>query len=474
MKKYLIALMLIVSTSVAHSQTEWSLERCIQYALDNNIQIKTQELNSEINTNNLTQSKLGILPSLNAGAGENFTFGRTVDPYTNQFSTDNFSSTNVQLSTSVTLFSGLQQFNSIKKAEIDERAGFLLLEQTKNNIMLAIATAYLNVLYSMDLLEVSENQLSITAQQLERTNKLVASGSLPLQNKYELEAQLANEELSVINNENQLDLAMLSLAQLLEIENIEGFAISRPDLDKINTESGLIAMDQIFEEALIQMPEIEYAELNYQSSEKNLSIAKGAFLPRLTLSASYGTGYSSAAKTIDDVTIGNPYLSGFATDNLGTILDVYDYGFDYTYKTRPFNDQFKDNASTALSFNLSIPIFNGYQTKTNVGNSKLYLEQTKLQVEQARKDLLKEIQQAYSDAQSAMKQYFATEKALESMELSFNYTQKRFDEGLLNTTDYNVAKNGLSQTEAELIRAKYDYIFKLKILDFYRGINIRL
>lgn len=474
MRKYILSLTIILWSGIIMGQNSWTLESCINYALENNIQIKTQELNTDMNENQLQQSKFSLIPGLNAGANENLTFGRSVDPYTNEFSTDQVSSTNFQVSSSVTLFSGLQQYNSIKKAEIDTKASYLLLEQTKNNIKLAIASAYLNVLYAMDLLDVAIQQREITEQQLERTTKLVISGSLPEQNRYELEAQLANEDLNIVNYENQLDLAKLNLIQLLELENPDGFDIVRPDIDDIDTESTLMSIDLIYFESVQRMPQIEYSELNYLSSEKNLAIAKGAYYPRLTMSASYGTGYSSARKEIDQMIPSDAYLTGFAMDNLGTILDVYQYSYDYTYVNRPFSDQIKDNASTAISFNLNIPVFNGLQSKTNVENSKIYVEQSKLQVDQAKKDLYKEIQQAHADAIFALKQYTATEKTLEAMELSFNYTQKRYDQGLLNTTDYNVAKNNLAKTETDLIRAKYEYIFKLKILDFYRGITIRL
>jgi outer membrane protein len=474
MRKYLLLTILLLFAVAVFSQEKWTLERCINHALENNIQIKSQELSTQIQQNNLQQAKCGILPGLNAGANESFTFGRSVDPYTNEFSTENFSSTNFQISSSVTLFSGGQQYNSVKKAEIDFEAGRTMLAQTKNNIMLAVASAYLNVLYAMDLVEVAEQQKGITALQLERTEKLVLSGSLPVQSKYELEAQFANEELNIVNYQNQLDIALLSLAQLIEITDVSAFGIMRPDIEAITTESAMLTAEQIYNEALQKMPEIKYAELNYLSSEKNLAIAKGAFLPRLTMSASYGSGYSSASKMIDGFTMGNPYLSGFATDNLGNILDVYQYSYDYTYKNKPFSDQITDNASTSLAFGLTIPIFNGLQVRSNVNNSAVYMEQSKLQMEQAHKDLLKEIQQAWADAQSAMKKFYATEKTLVSMQLSFDYTQKRYDQGLVNTTDYNVAKNNLARTETELLRAKYDYIFKQKILDFYRGLPIRL
>ncbi len=473
MKKYFIFFVFICFTINLFSQQEWSLEACIQHALDNNIQIKSQEYNSEIQRINLQKSKYGILPSLNAGMNDNFTFGRNVDPYSYQFSTDNFSSANFQLSSSITLFSGLQQYNSIKKAEIDLEAGNAALEQTKNNIILAVASAYLNVLYSIDLVELAQQQKEVTELQLERTEKLVISGSLAQQAKYDIEAQLANEDLNIVNYKNQLDLALLSLAQLIEIEDFQNFGIIKPDIDKIIGESALLSPEQIFNEAVNVLPQIKYAELNYLSSQKTLQISKGAFYPRLTMSAAYGSGYSSLTKLVDNINLGNPVLSGFATDNLGNILNVYQYTFDYVYANKPFVDQIKDNASTSLGFYLNIPIFNGMQTRAGVNSSKVYLEQSKLQVEQVKKDLLKEIQQAWSDAGSALKKLDASEKALEATSLSFDYTQKRYEQGLINITDYNIAKNNLIRAEVEMLRAKYDFIFKQKILDFYRGLNFK-
>ncbi len=453
------------------AQEKWSLQRCIQHALDNNIQIKSQEYNTKIQDINLQKAKYGILPGLNIGANENLTFGRNVDPYSYEFSTDNFHSANFQLSSSLTLFSGLQQYNTIKKAEIDLEAGKTNLELTKNNIILAVASAYLNVLYALDLVEIAEQQKEITELQLERTEKLVVSGSLPVQSKFDIQAQLANEELNFVNYQNQYNFALLSLAQLIELDEFANMEILKPDVDKLIGESVLLSPEQIFYEAENHLPQIKYAELNYLSSQKALQVSKGAYYPRLTMSAAYGSGYSSLTKLINGVNLGNPVLSGFATDNGGNILDVYQYSFDYSYSNKAFSDQIKENASTSVGFYLNIPIFNGLQARTNVNSSKLYLQQSKLQVEQAKKDLFKEIQQSWADAVSALKKLDASQKAVEAGNLSFEYTQKRYEQGLVNITDYNVAKNNFNLTQIEMLKAKYDFIFKQKILDFYRGVN---
>ncbi len=222
------------------------------------------------------------------------------------------------------------------------------------------------------------------------------------------------------------------------------------------------------------MPEIKYAGLKVLSADYNYKISRSMLMPRLSLSASYGTGYSSARKMISDIQLSTPFLSGFTVDPNGNILDVYQYSFNYTYQTKPFWDQFKENASAAVMFNLSIPIFNSYQTRTNYKNSEIFLEQYRIQEEQARKDLLKEIQQAYNDFQSALKKMIAAEKSLSAAEINFNFTNKRYEQGLITQADFNISKNNLYRSQIEYIRTKYDYVFKLKILDFYRGIPIRL
>lgn len=457
----------------SYSQTLWTLEKCINHAIENNIQIKTQELSLEINNNQLLQSKLGLLPNISAGASESFSFGRKVDPFTNDFAPENYSSTNFQVSSSITLFNGLNQYNSIKKAEIQQKSGLLLLEEQKNDIILNITSAYLNVLFAIDLLNTANEQKSITEEQLGRSVKLVESGSVSAKDRYELEAQLANEELNIVNYENQLNISLLTLAQLLEIEDWKNFNIVHPAFENVISESSLLSVNEIYNESLLVMPQIESSELNYQSAIKDLQISRGSLMPTLSLSASYGTGHSSSRTIIDQMTQSQSIM-GFVTDNNGNILNVYQNTYNYTYKNQPFGSQLKENANAYVTFNLNIPIFNGWQSKTQINNSKIYLEQSKYEIEQIKKNLFKEIQQVHSDAISAMKKYYATEKALSATSLSFEYSQKSYDEGVLNITDYNIAKNNLAKAEIELLKAKYELVFKQKILDFYRGKEIKL
>jgi len=475
-KRIIISILIVFSSQVIFAQQSWTLEDCINYAMENNLQVKKQELNTEIYENNLLTSKISLLPSINGGVNQNFTFGRSVDPFTNEFSSDNVSSSNVSVSSSLTIFNGLKQYNTIKKNEFDLKASLMDLETIKNNITLNIVSAFLNILYARESVEITKEQTEITQQQLERTKILVEAGSLSLQSQLEMEAQLANEELSLVSAENQLAMANLVLIQLLELKDVANFNIIAPAIDNLISEPIMMPVSEIYSQALTSMPEIESAEWRLKSSEKNLSIAKGGRSPILAVSASYGTGYSDARKDIDydNITLTEPIISGYATDDFGNYFDVYQYNYDYSYVTRPFNDQIRDNASTSVSFGLNIPIFNGWSVNSNIKYAKIQLQQSRIDFEQTQNQLLQEIQQAYADAEAAVKKYDASKKALQAIEISFEYTQNKFDLGLVNSVDFNTAKNNLIKSESELLRAKYDLIFKQKILDFYRGVEIRL
>ncbi|NLA25096.1 MAG: TolC family protein, partial [Bacteroidales bacterium] len=348
------------------------------------------------------------------------------------------------------------------------------LEASKNNLALNITSAYLQILYAYELLESSISQVEITQEQLNRTILLVNAGSLSEQAKYEIEAQLASEELAVINADNQLAMAKLSLIQLLQIESTEDFEITRPDLSSLIENSILQSVESIYEEALNTMPEVKAAEHKMRSADLQLYIAHSGRSPQISLSASYGTGYSNARKVIDNITPSAPILSGYAQDNLGNYFDVYQYNFDYSYITRPFNDQIRDNASASISIGVNIPIFNAWYVNTNIANAKIEVAQNSLQKDIVERQLFRNIQQAHADARAAIKKYEAAEKAYEANRISFEYTQQRFDLGLLNSLDYNTAKTNLNRLNSEMLNAKYDLVFKQKILDFYRGIEISL
>jgi outer membrane protein len=467
MNKLLFLGLVFISFNI-FSQTSWDLEQCIDYAIENNIQVKQQTLNTQVSENNLKQSRLNLLPNLNGNIGRNYSFGRAVDPYTNEFNYENSYNDNYGISSNVTLFKGFQKLNTIKQYNLDLKADLQDLEKVKNDISLNVATAYLNILFNEELLKIAKDQADVTKKQADRTKILVDAGSLAMGDFYDIQSQLANEELNIINAQNQLDISYLNIVQLLNIDSIDGFNISIPNTENF-TETPL----PVFEEVLTQsqnLPEIKSAEFRLNSAEQSLEIYKGMRYPTLNLSLSYNSGYSGNRKVID----GDPTLSAYPSGYTQSGETVYTYQPIYNYSTKPFGDQLSDNTSTNLGIQLSIPIFNNWQVNNSVSNAKISVLNTKYSLDLAKQNLEKDIQQRYTEAIASLKKHQATDITLKAMEESFKYTEEKYNNGLVNAVDYNIAKNQLISTKSDLLKAKYEYIFKIKILDFYMGKKITL
>lgn len=464
---FLLVLLLIVVP--AKSQKLWSLEECIYYAYENNIVIKQQSLKTEVNKNNLLQSRLDLLPSINASAGESFSFGRALDQTTYQFTDQQVTSTNANINSNVTLFRGFQKLNSIKENNFTLQQSLANLDELKNNIALNIASAYLQILFSGELLQVAKEQYDVTEQQVERTQKLVEAGSLPKGSLLEIQAQYSAEELRVIQAENQLNINYLNLTQMLDMDSVGNFRIVKPEFEDVSDQNILFTVDQIYTAALDVLPRIRASEYGLQATERSLAMARGGRSPQLSLNANYGTGYSDIRnRVVGSNTMEVPIGTDINGNPVMTTTNVPIFG------NYPLSDQFRDNASTTISINLSIPILNGWMVNNAISNSKINVLNSRYELINTKKNLYKEIQQAYADAIAAQKQYRASQKTLAFREESFKYTEQKFEVGLVNTVDYNVAKNLLAQTNSDLLQAKYDFIFKMKILDFYRGESIKL
>ncbi len=455
MKKFVIIFIILLSPAyyLGGQGKTWTLEECISYAVDNNLIIKQQELQTQMQENNLQQSKLGLLPSLSGTATNNWSFGRALDETTYQFTEEeNVRSNQFYASAGLTLFSGMQNYNTILKNKYNLEAGYQDLQNIKNDISLNVALAYLQILLNKELVTVTENQLQTTREQIEKTKKMVEAGSLPLGNLLEIEAQAAREELQLINMQNQLDISYLNIVQLLELDSINGFEIAVPEL--IIEETGMIGdnVNDIYSTAKENRPEVKSAELKTISAEYDLRIAKGGRSPRLNFNTTFSTGYSSIRKKITG----------------------YDPVEGMLYGEYPFSDQINDNINYGIGLTLSIPVFNGWQVNTNISNSKLNIQNSRYSLESTRKQLLKNIQQAYADAQASLKSYIASLKAVESMQESFRYTEQKLNVGMVTPVEYNTAKAQLLNAESELAQSKYEYIFKTKVLDFYKGLPLSL
>jgi outer membrane protein len=368
------------------------------------------------------------------------------------------------------LFNGLQQLNTLKQKKIDFLASQYDLEQMKNDIALTLATAYLQVLFNIEMLEVAKGQLEITRQQVERTRKLVDAQTVARGNLLTIEAQQASEEMSVVNAQNQLDLSYLTLAQMLDLQSAAGFEIQQPALTLPDASALLVSPDAVYAKSLDVQPGIKSAELKVNSAEKGVAIAKGAMSPSLSISGSWATGYSGASNEVEEITLGDPMLIGYTA----SYEEVYGSSYNYTYRVKPFGDQINDNQNKSVGLYLNIPIFNRWQVQTGIKSAKIQYQIAELNYQTTKMNLNKTIQQAHADARAALQRYQAAQKSVEAYEEAFKYTQQKYDVGLLNSLDYNDAKNKLVSTRSDLLQAKYEYVFRLKVLDFYQGKTLTL
>jgi outer membrane protein len=476
MKRLSLVFALIIITTQLFSQEIWSLEKCIEYALSNNLQLKQQDLYLQGANDNLAQSKLNVLPTVNGFAMHEYNYGQTIDRYTNQFASSRVQSDNFYLSSSFTLFNGFQKINTIKQNKIDLETAHYETDKYMDDMSLNIATAYLQILYYKELLKIAEKQVEATGLQASRLKKLVDAGALAQGDYYNVQAQLASENVQVVDAQNNLELSYLTLAQMLDLPSADGFEIESPDLE-IDANPSLVALpEQIYSFALENQPSIKSAEAKLRSSEVGVDLAKSSYYPTLTLSGSLGTGYSGAAQIIDSAALGNPQYIPVGFTMKDGLPDQFVYS-EYTlpvYKVKPFSDQISDNINKSIAFNLNVPIFNGGQARKAVSQAKLNYENTKLNYEISKLDLQKIIQQAYANAHASLNKYESAQLGVKAAEESFRYADEKFTWGKINSVDYNNAKKDFEKAESQLLQSKYDYIFKSSVLDFYMGKPITL
>ena len=458
---------LFVLSIGAHGQepTTWALKQCIDYALEHNIQIKQTRLNVDMAAANLVQSKASQLPRVNASASHSYNFGRSIDPFTNDFVTQRIQSNSFSISGSVTLFSGLTNYNTVKQREQDWQASKYDSDKATNDIMLAVAGNYLEILFNMELEEVARNQVLLTKGQLNRMSKLVRAGSIPRGDLLEIEAQYSLDELQHIESKNRWELSVLTLQQLLDLDPAKEFNIVVPELTipegaKLESTPG-----SIYDAAVAIMPEVKAAGHRLNSTTMGLAIAKGSLSPTLSLGGSYGTGYSDGRSRIQSTTLSGFDTLAFTTTGEGVLFPSY----NNVLETTPFSDQIKDNLNQNIGFNLSIPIFNGLQLRTSIKLAIISMKNAEYEMELEKQRIKETIERAYLDASSALKKFRSSRRSVAALQESFDYAKKRFDVGLITTVEFNDSKNKLAKASSDRVQAKYDYIFKTKILDFYQG-----
>ena len=452
MKKYLIILIVLFPllskaqekleaiqqklTETDPDQVTWSLQDCIDYAALNNLTVLDAQLDASSAAVNYKQSKQQRLPNLTGSASESYSRGYSIDPITSNYVNQDIFSTSTSLNTSITLFQGSQLNNQIDQNALLLDQSALFIEEAKNNITLSLTEAYLQALYYKEAIAVAQNTLAGSQQESKIAKSRYDAGAIAKKDYSDALSQEASNNYELIQAQNSYEAQLLLLRQLLELEPETNFDIVDPDID-YNGSTLLLDKVDVYHNALNTLPEIAASKLDIDISEKDLEIAKGAYLPTLSLTGSLGSGYTS----IQDMS---------------------------------FTDQFDINFNQRLGLSLSVPIFNRGQTKANVQNAKINIEKANIALRTQEKELYNKVETAWRNARSSQEQLLAAEAARNAAKDSYDLAQKQYEVGAINTTDLVLTQNTYSNAEQNYIQAKYLGILYAQLLQFYQGNEIKL
>lgn len=459
-----------VANSPASRPDRLNLQQCIDLALQNNISIRQGQLTVQNNDLLFRQSKLNLFPTTNFQATQGLNGGRSINPQSNGFIQQSIGSGNYQLNASATLYNGMALRNTIKQNGVILQASEQELLATRNNISLTVVQNYLNALTGTEQLLIARRQADVTQAQLDRMQKLVNAGSAPESNLFELRATLATNELDIVTAQNTLDLAKVALLQAMNIPIGQAF-----DVEPINVpDPGLTpyseTVQQIFDIAAANLPEVKGAELRVKSAQLGVQVAKGALYPTLTLNGNLSSLYSSIANQ-QQVANGSTrsQISGFFMDANGSQQPVYTNvsGYDVTNVT--YFDQVRNNFNRSASLFLRVPIFQGNLSRNRITTARITQQNAELTSQNTRLTLRQQIETAYTTMRAGANRYRATQVQVASLEGAFQVAESRINAGAINAFDYSIAKTNLDRARASLVQAKYDYVFRLKILDYYQN-----
>ena len=428
-----IIITLFLTISLAGMAQQYTLEECINIALQNNRTIKQQELNRAQREIAYSRARSDLLPNLNAQAGQNFTFGRSIG-IDNTYQNTNSTQTSLGIGADITLFDGLRMKHNIDAKRADLSAAEADVEKFKDEIEMSVATAFLQVLLQKELLEIAHEQIALTNENIRRRNELIKSGKMAQGEIYELEAQHAREEQNRVQTESNLKLALLDLAQIMELDDFSRLDVSAPPVEQIINDELLLSPTDVYQQALLVRPEIRASEYRVQSSEKEVLMAKSQRYPSLSFGANFGTGYYK--------------MSGRPND--------------------PFGSQLRNNMSNSLGFSLRIPIFNRFQTRDNIRSAQIAVENNRIEMDKVKIELRKRIEQAFHNAVGAQSKWKATRKSEISSQEAFRFAQEKFDNDRANAYELSQAKSNLTQVLSEQAQAKYEYAFRLKIVEMLK------
>lgn len=476
MKKLLLLLLLGTTAfgqgklSSSEEDDVFSLQECIQIALEKNILLRQTKLAYEASLNQLNQARFDLYPSINGQFNLNSNFGRNVDPFSNDIVTQTIGTNSMGIGSNVLLYNGGRLKNTIERNKLDLQASQLDIESQKNTISLQVAVAYLNILSARELVEVSRKNLEVTQLQIERTQKLVDAGALSPTNLFDLEAQQANNELQLVNAENSVESAKVTLLQAMNITsetpvNLPSLELPNPSLSPYPQ-----TPQQVYEAAINYLPEVMAADIREALAEKNVEIAKTVGLPSIFANMNWGTAYSTVARnpvpgetTFTPV----PITTEFNGETIAAIINFPQQ--NVSFENIPYFKQFGNNQNMNVGIGMNIPIFNGYNKKFQTQAAKIQKMQAELNTESTLLGIRQNVDQAYITMLNAAKNYSASMAQSEALRKAFVAAENRYSQGSSTFVDYNLAKTNLDRALATEIQAKYEYVFRLKILDFYQN-----
>lgn len=464
-------LSLPIASATIYAQEVWTLQRCIDEALKNNLTLQSGEIAKNNASIDVKLAEQARYPSLNAGTNVGFNFGRTVDPTTNQFIQETFFSNNYSLNSGVTIFNGFRINNTIKQANLDAKIAVTNQQQTERNITLDVSSAYLNALFANENLTISKNNLDITAQQLDVLSRLIRAGSRPDNDIFETEAQFAQNEQAVVTAENNQNIAILRLKQLMNIDlTIDVRVGASVDVGTL-TDPITIDLDQLIQQGQANQPSIKALELGIQSSQFGVKIAESRRYPSIGANINLASIYSNKGFVVTgleqsiinrNLIVNNtPVVVGFPTEIP-------------TFTKKTYDNQLQDNLSYGFGIGLQMPIYANHTIKGGIDRANLQVENAQINLKAEKQRVNATVQQAYVDAKAAKSSLAASEKSLTAQKNAYNAAVKRLEAGAINTFDLNTIKTRLDIANLNFVNAKYEYIFRSKVLDFYLGRKITM
>ena len=457
----------------------WTLQGAVDYALAHNLDVRQAGLSARTSRTYLQQSKAALLPTANLNGTQVWNYGTNVNPLTYEFQSQTIRSNNISAVSQAVLFQGFQLRNTIKRNALDYQAALGDIEKSRNDLSLNVAGQYLQLVLAEELIRANQVRVASSEQQVARARILLKAGSVAESNLLDSQSQLASDQLNVVTATNQRDLARLALVQLMNLEPAAAadFAVDVPALPDPDDEAPLaLDLPDAFQTAAARLPEIRAAELRVQSARRSLDLARGGYYPSLVLLGAVRSGYSSSATarqvTGDSSVTALPiYQYNPANPSRPTLTNLMAVAVQPSFNFLPkgFLSQLNDNIGRTIQFSVNVPLINGLQVRNNVQRALINEDVAQLRAEQARLTLRQSIEQAYADARAAQLQYVYAKRQTVALTTSQRNAEIRFNNGLLNGTDFNIAKNNLTAAESNRLQAKYTFIFRRKVLDFYQG-----